>query len=187
MRIQKLRKMGMYLVKSKAKTIKAAEAVNLYAVKNMDITDVTRGIVAHGVNCQRVMGSGVAKVIRDKWPVVYERFCERTPELGNIQLVQIDDELFVSNCFTQLDYRKPSTEDRKRKFASTRAVSTSLRKTFELAYTLQLPVYMPQIGCGRGGLDWKGEIEPIVKLMLAGLKTAGRMPDVTITVPSSSG
>ena len=36
-----------------------------------DITTVEPpGIIAHGVNCQNIMGSGVAKALFQKWPLV---------------------------------------------------------------------------------------------------------------------
>lgn len=33
--------------------------------------------ICHQVNCQGKMGSGVARVIREKWPIVFERYKER--------------------------------------------------------------------------------------------------------------
>ena len=31
-------------------------------------------IICHQVNCKGVMGAGLAKQIRDKWPDVYDRY-----------------------------------------------------------------------------------------------------------------
>ena len=39
-----------------------------------DITKSNADYICHQVNCQGVMGSGVAKAIRDKWPQVYEEY-----------------------------------------------------------------------------------------------------------------
>lgn len=47
---------------------------NLVTYIVMDITTATRGIVVHGVNCQGVMGSGVALAIRTKWPQIFESY-----------------------------------------------------------------------------------------------------------------
>ena len=33
-------------------------------------------IIVHQVNCQKVMGSGIAKQIRDRWPEVFVRYEE---------------------------------------------------------------------------------------------------------------
>lgn len=75
-----------------------------------DVTSPTVGIIGHGVNCQGVMGSGVALTIRNKFPKAYEEYlaycADRAPEtlLGDVQLVQITENLYVANMFTQLSY-----------------------------------------------------------------------------------
>lgn len=75
-----------------------------------DVTAPIKGIIGHGVNCQGVMGSGVALAIRNKFPKVYTEYlalCARTkPEdlLGTTQLVKITDDLYVANMFTQLNF-----------------------------------------------------------------------------------
>ena len=33
-------------------------------------------IIIHQVNCQKVMGSGIAKQIRDRWPHIYKEYCK---------------------------------------------------------------------------------------------------------------
>ncbi len=78
---------------------------------NGDVTAPIRGIIGHGVNCQGVMGSGVALAIRNKYPVVFEKykeFCDAaaSPEmlLGQVQLVEIQPDLYVANMFTQLSF-----------------------------------------------------------------------------------
>lgn len=75
-----------------------------------DVTAPIKGIIGHGVNCQGVMGSGVALAIRNKFPKAYAEYlalCARKkPEdlLGTTQLVQITDDLYVANMFTQLNF-----------------------------------------------------------------------------------
>lgn len=78
---------------------------------NGDVTAPIRGIIGHGVNCQGVMGSGVAWTIRNKFPKAYEEYkalCDRTVDkqqlLGSVQIVQIDEDLFIANMFTQFNY-----------------------------------------------------------------------------------
>ena len=41
-----------------------------------DITTVDRGIIAHGCNCQGVMGSGVARFLRDKYPQIFPEYAK---------------------------------------------------------------------------------------------------------------
>lgn len=76
-----------------------------------DVTSPIRGIIGHGVNCQGVMGSGVAWHIRNKFPKAYEEYkalCDRTEDktnlLGSVQIVQITDDLYIANMFTQLNF-----------------------------------------------------------------------------------
>lgn len=126
---------------------------------NKDITTVRMGIVAHGVNCQGVMGSGVAKAIRDAWPVVYTAY-KGMPTgktmLGVAHLINVDcANLYVANCYTQIFYGKGG------RFASPEAIKTSLCRVYEWADYYDLPIYLPKIGAGLGGLSWETEVLPI--------------------------
>lgn len=134
-----------------------------------DVSTVERGIVAHGVNCQGVMGSGVAAALRRKYPQIYHVYkliCDmytKNPDwmLGMIDVVDVksehEDELLIVNCFTQEHYGRDG-----KKYANAAAVESSINSCLVLAQGLGLPFYMPQIGCGLGGLSWETEIEPIV-------------------------
>lgn len=72
-----------------------------------DLFNVTEGIIAHQVNCQGVMGSGVAKIVRERYPRAYQSYvelCQRyAPKqlLGTVQPVKVSDDLFVLNVFGQ--------------------------------------------------------------------------------------
>ena len=70
---------------------------NLFSVKS--------GVIAHGCNCQGVMGSGVAKQVKELYPKAYEKyieFCYASEEkLGKAQLVQVQPGLYIANLFTQ--------------------------------------------------------------------------------------
>lgn len=133
-----------------------------------DITTVDRGIIVHGCNCQGVMGSGVAKFLRDKYPEIFPSYHERCEFakndgdedvlLGDVDVVNIRKDLFVVNGFTQSFYGKGA---RSGKYATEPAITGVLTYTYTLAHILCLPVYAPKIGAGRGGLDWSTEVEPI--------------------------
>ena len=76
--------------------------------------DIFKGdadIIIHQVNCQGVMGSGVAKQVKDLYPNVYVHYREYckdfTPEemLGTVFMVPIDNKpRFVANFFSQNDF-----------------------------------------------------------------------------------
>lgn len=132
--------------------------------RKQDITTATNGIIMHGVNCQGVMGSGVAAAIRHKWPSVftnYAAFCggllEPSEALGVVQTVSINDDLIIANCFTQLNYGKDG-----KKYANVDAIDETIEAVLDLARFKDLPVYLPRIGCGLGGLSWETDVYPLL-------------------------
>lgn len=131
-----------------------------------DVTTVEQGIIVQGVNCKGVMNSGVARAIRNKWPIVfstYDKLCEQDPTpadfLGTAQIVRINDApLYVANCFTQVSYGKTG------RHADLNAIEQSLDFVCGWShYHGNYPIYMPQIGSGLGGLSWTDEVEPVIK------------------------
>lgn len=129
---------------------------------NIDITDVKGGVIAHGCNCSGGFGSGVAKSIKDRFPMA-ERVFRATPAcpelLGQYQVVRVSEGLFVANVFTQLKYGYDGE-----RYADPKAIReglTHLMKNF--CYQNALDLYVPRIGCGLGGLDWETEVKPIMQ------------------------
>ena len=126
-----------------------------------DITTVSKGIVAHGVNCSGAMTSGVAKAIRNRWPKAYESFMKYpkgAKVLGQTDIVYIDDEdVIVANCYTQVFYGYGGG-----KYADAGAVKTSMQRVMQIANLQSLHVYIPRIGCGLGGLQWDKDVEPTI-------------------------
>lgn len=129
-----------------------------------DITSIDFGIVAHGCNCQFKMGSGVAGAIRSTWPLVYEEYMKLQPLysdthelLGRAQYIKIYDGLWVANLFTQEFYGYEN-----KKYADEMAIYDAIKSTLALAKEMELPVYIPKIGAGLGGLDWDTEVYPLL-------------------------
>ena len=83
-------------------------------IKEGNVFDSDAKIICHQVNCQGVMGSGVAKEVRERYPKVYEKYhtyCESNkdcPErmLGVAQMVPVDEKgsRWIVNCFGQNGY-----------------------------------------------------------------------------------
>ena len=129
-----------------------------------DITNVKIGIVAHGVNCQLKMGSGVALAIRKQWPGAYDAYMkgpQGKAALGQGIVVNVDgsvhERLFVANCYTQFNYGSDGAI-----YADRDAIRSSLKEAYKWATFYHLNVFMPKIGCGLGGLDWDVDVLPIV-------------------------
>ncbi len=132
---------------------------------NKDITTVERGVLAHGVNCQGAMGSGVALAIKTKWPQIYVAYINNPTGkemLGTAHVINVseDSSLFVTNCYTQ-EFYGPGDK----KYASPEAIMKALESVFFFAAGYELPVYLPKIGAGLGGLDWETEVLPIVEYL----------------------
>lgn len=122
------------------------------------ILDAPQKHIAHGVNCQNKMGSGVAKALFTKYPDVkkfYHLFieanlttiAERSKLLGKVQILIMPDEKRVVNCFTQEFYGYDG-----KKYVNYDAIHScfeALRKTNikEIA--------IPKIGCGLAGGNWE--------------------------------
>lgn len=134
-----------------------------FTIVKKDITTVEHGAILHGVNCQNVMGSGIALAIKTKWPEVYKVFKSSRPEdrvLGHIQPVCVERTLWVFNCFTQEFYGRDG-----KRYASVDGIEEAVEMAFIFAQVNKLPVFMPMIGCGLGGLDWKTEVEPVIETL----------------------
>jgi len=137
-----------------------------------DITTVTTGIVLHSVNCQGVMGSGVALAIKRKWPQAFQsylEFCdtesisETSPHihdtsllLGKVNMVEVSDNLFVANLFGQQFYGNDG-----KTYASPFAFTVGVADVFWIADEHNLPIYTVKIGSVRGGLNWDKDVAPI--------------------------
>ena len=75
-----------------------------------NLFDSKANIIGHQCNCQGVMGSGVAKAIRDKWPEIFTEYrsyvdmCFGTP-LGSVCYAPINNSnQVVANMFAQSSY-----------------------------------------------------------------------------------
>lgn len=133
-----------------------------------NIVNAPEGFIGHQVNCQMVMGSGLAKAIRDKYPRVYDEYVAimgAAPikhRLGMCQIVEIiKARLYVANLFGQYDYgfKKMLYTD----YAALGMALHNLQRWRTMSGYDNLPVYLPHgLGCGLGGGDWK-VVEGIIR------------------------
>lgn len=121
-----------------------------------DILKQTKGIIIHGVNCQGAMGSGIALQIRQKYPQVYNDYCDfvLNPKnqnlLGKIVISIIKDDFFIVSAFTQEFYGR----DKNRVYVDYNAIKTVFNQINKLAKETKLPVLFPMIGAGLANGDW---------------------------------
>lgn len=135
-------------------------------VKTGDIVrEVQRGIIVQQVNAQGVMNSGVAKTIRGVYPNVWMKYSKITQPyvyagrstelLGRNIMVNVKEDLWVSNIVGQLFYgREPENQPGKR-YTSYDALALGLSNLREFAVSQGITdVNFPLIGCGLGGAKW---------------------------------
>lgn len=134
-----------------------------------DITTITHGLIGHGCNCKGFMGSGVAFAIKRKWKNAYNEYntlCKNyalntKDMLGMTQIVQINEDITVANCFTQ-----DSCGNDGKVYADIDAVLESIEHMFAYATLTGLPIYIPKIGCGLGGLCWETQVHPVIQSLV---------------------
>ena len=123
-----------------------------------NLLDAKEDIIAHQVNCQGVMGSGVALCVKRKHPHVFEQYkavCQKAKRdkvqlLGRTQFVYLKTGQVVANMFAQVNF---GTKQQQTDYVA-------LRKCFEevaaKAKKWNASVAMPyMVGCGRGGGNWR--------------------------------
>lgn len=128
-----------------------------------DITQATEDVILHQVNCQNVMGSGVAKALFTKWPQVksdYHDYCSNWGKigskeelLGHICFSNIEEDRYVVNCFSQLTYGVDGKQH-----TNYEVVEKCFRNVIALFRAENLSLNTVAIpygyGCGLGGGDW---------------------------------
>lgn len=123
-----------------------------------NILDEQRGIIVHGCNTKSVMGAGVALQIKHKYPIAFNDYfmkCQLTENtnslLGDIVTTKINDNLYIVNAFTQINYGRYHNWSNE----NYDAIQSVFNKVNDLAFYYNLPVLFPMIGSGYGGGDWE--------------------------------
>jgi len=125
----------------------------MYNVKVGDLfAEVTDGYIMHGCNAQGVMGSGVAKIIRDKYPIAYEQYNDQAPNyiLGEVIPVIVERNIVVVNAITQEFFGTDVVQ------VDYNAVEQACRGAKHLASSGMIEsreVHFPFIGAGLAGGD----------------------------------
>ena len=127
-----------------------------------DLLTTNCNVICHQVNCQGVMGSGLAKEIRKRWPTVYSNYIKKCSiaKLGDIQIVSITEKQSVINMFAQNYYGNDG-----RRYTSYDAFWNCLhviKQNVSKENTIAFPY---GIGCGLGGANWE-IIEKMIEVVL---------------------
>lgn len=127
---------------------------------NQDILEVKSGVMCHQVNCRGKMGAGLALEIRQKYPEVYDwymyAFNNNKWNLGEVQIVDITENLKVANCAGQYNY------GRNKQYTDYDALKECFKKVNVYAKDKHFKIYLPyKMGCNLGGGKWSYVLEII--------------------------
>lgn len=123
----------------------------------------TNKIIAHVCNDIGGWGRGFVLAVSSRWPEPEFRYrAWNTRGLGDVQIVKVDDKLYVANMVAQRDIKTVNGIPPIRY----EALAACLEMLGKSAGELYASVHMPRIGCGLAGGQWS-EVEPLVKDKLA--------------------
>ena len=136
-------------------------------MSSIGLFGIKKGIICQQVNCQNVMGAGLAKAIYEQYPNVkidyhksFKHF-SKTDIFGKYRLIEISQGLFVANIYSQFNYGNSNKTGIV--YTDTQKLINAIKNISE-TYT-QYNIYIPEkIGCGLAGGNWeyiKDEIKGI--------------------------
>lgn len=126
-----------------------------------DIWDNTTGIVLIPVNCVGVMGCGLAKDCKERYPYIYRHYrklCKAGEfKLTTLKFYMIEDNYAILLVPTKYDWKNPSKLE---------WVESILEKLGTCISRSPLDTYhVPPLGCGAGGLSTE-DVQPLVEKYL---------------------
>lgn len=126
-----------------------------------DLFQTPNDIIGHGCNCQGVMGSGVAKIVRDQYPKAYNEYREHFEDQGlnpgDAHFSLQPNGKWIANLMTQ-DRFLPRGIDH----ADYEGIRTAMGQLKDFAKSKGLSIAIPKIGAGLAGGDWT-RIEKILE------------------------
>ncbi|WP_454719114.1 macro domain-containing protein [Caulobacter segnis] len=131
--------------------------------RRTSVMDSPAQTLVNTVNCVGVMGKGIAKAFKDRYPAMfsaYKRICDQNLlEPGKLWLWQGPDHS-VLNFPTKVHWRNPSQIE---------WIELGLKK-FADSYESRgiTSISFPRLGCGNGGLDWE-DVRPLMERYLSPL------------------
>lgn len=116
-----------------------------------DIWDTEADAVVVTVNCIGIMGKGIAKDCKERYPEVFWRYrdecAKRLWQPGQVRVYRADNGRFVILAATKSHWRYPSEEEWVRECVQRIAFLFDKRN-----YNFR-SIALPALGCGNGGLD----------------------------------
>jgi O-acetyl-ADP-ribose deacetylase (regulator of RNase III) len=129
---------------------------------NGNIFNTKADVIAHCVNCRKIMGGGLALQIKNRYPIVYQKYCdiidEKGPEncFGKSLIIRLED-ISIANLFGQMDF---GTDKRYLDYSALESAFNDLTRQME-NHNFNTIAFPDLIGCGLAG----GNREVILKMI----------------------
>jgi O-acetyl-ADP-ribose deacetylase (regulator of RNase III) len=126
-----------------------------------DILKAKTQVVVNTVNCEGVMGKGLALQFKKNFPDMFAEYKKKCKEgkisIGKLDLYKSPFRYWILNFPTKDHWRKPSKLDYIEK-----GLIEFVNKYQEWGIT---SIAFPKLGCQQGGLDWV-DVKPIIEKYL---------------------
>ncbi|MCF3112067.1 hypothetical protein LL912_24985 [Niabella sp. CC-SYL272] len=124
-------------------------------------------IIVHVCNDMGGWGKGFVMAVSKRWKQPEQQYRQwfKTKDnfkLGEVQFVQVKDELWVANIIGQHKINKDENGNPPIRYE---AILLGLEKVGQFAIDKSASVHMPRIGCGLAGGAWD-KIEPLINATL---------------------
>jgi hypothetical protein len=136
-------------------------------IKGDLVNSLLSGVILQQVNAQNAMGSGFAKAVFDRWPIVKTEFHRWSntfqrdvDRMGRIQPIQVERDIWVVNIIGQRYFGR----DGDNRYTSYDALADGLTRVSDWMNNTTFTsadVHHPAMGCGLGGGSW-----PVVEAMI---------------------
>lgn len=142
-----------------------------------DLLKSDLAVIGHQTNCLGVMGAGIAKAIKAKWPnvfVSYSKLCKNPNTnnrdlLGTCQIVPTPDGRYVANLFGEYSFTEsasPFENNRHTDYGALRKAFISFKEQVEALGFKEAGIPY-KLGCGLAGGDWDGVVFPMISELFA--------------------
>lgn len=114
-----------------------------------------RGVaLLHGCNCMHIMGAGIARYLRDTYPIVYSVDVSMTRKndknkLGTYSVAVVAPKFHILNCYTQFNTQPDTYGNPPIDYNALRVCLQRVNKAYD-----GWEIRVPMIGCGLAGGEW---------------------------------
>jgi len=125
-------------------------------------------IICHICNDIGAWGAGFVLALSKRWKqpeALYREIKVQNLYLGNVQFVEVSEDIIVANMIAQHGITKMGYDDADEPPIRYVALRACLAEVNDRAYRTNATIHMPRIGCGLAGGDWS-VVEKIIQEVL---------------------